>query len=216
MNVPALNYLLRSEIYVTEDGQLRAAHLVLGYQPLSRSFQAIGHAIRAGNLRLARIDVSKTGFLAQRDLPPVALPSVRDPYLAEQLPPLDEPGIAVPVEGEAESSRLSLEEETDEFYFEEEVQQAPLVELFDPEGEQDQHSAVGAPIIITCSDDPSDEEIEPMAGKGKTLRELMASRGKVNHQKASHQKDQLSHRPRPFPLWSLRFPRTQALRLIRT
>ena len=108
MNVPALNYLLRSEIYVTEDGQLRAAYLVLGYQPLSRSFQAIGHAIRAGSPRLARIDVSKTGFLAQRDLPPVVLPGVRDPYLAEQLPLPDEPGVAVPVEEEAESSRLSL------------------------------------------------------------------------------------------------------------
>ena len=76
MNVPALNYLLRSEIYVTEDGQLRATHLVLGYQLLSRSFQAIGHAIRAGNPRLARIDVSKTGFLAQCDLPLVVLPGV--------------------------------------------------------------------------------------------------------------------------------------------
>ena len=178
MNVPALNYLLRSEIYVTEDEQLRAAHLVLGYQPLSRSFQAIGHAIRAGSPRLARIDVSKNGFLAQRDLPPVVLPGVRDPYLAEQLPPPNEPGVAVPVEEETESSRLSLEEEIDEFYFKEEVQQTPLVELSDPEGEQDQHSAVGVPSIIICSDDPSDEEVEPMAGKGKTLRELMASRGK--------------------------------------
>ena len=98
MNVPALNYLLRSEIYVTEDGQLRVAHLVLGYQPLSRSFQAIGHAIRAGSLRLARIDVSKTGFLAQRDLPPVVPAGVRDPYLAEQLPPPVEPRVVVPVE----------------------------------------------------------------------------------------------------------------------
>ena len=76
VNVPALNYLLRSEIYVTEDGQLRAAHLVLGYQPLSRSFQAIGHAIRAGSPRLARINVSKTGFLARRDLPLVVPPDV--------------------------------------------------------------------------------------------------------------------------------------------
>ena len=83
VNMPTLNYLLRSEIYATEDGQLRAAHLVLGYQPLSRSFQAIGHAIRAGSSRLARIDVSKTGFLARHDLPPVVLPGVRDPYLAE-------------------------------------------------------------------------------------------------------------------------------------
>ena len=162
MNVPALNYLLRSEIYVTGDGQLRAAHLVLGYQPLSRSFQAIGHAIRAGSSRLARIDVSKTGFLAQRDLPPVLQPGVRDPYLAEQLPPPDEPGVAVLVEGEIESSRLSLEEEIDEFYFEEEVQQDPVVELFDPEGEQDCNSVAGGPIIITCSDDSSDGEVGEM------------------------------------------------------
>ena len=111
VNVLALNYLLRSEIYATEDGQLRAAHLVLGYQPLSRFFQAIGHAIRAGSPRLARIDVSKPGFLARRDLPPVVLPGVRDPLLAEQLPPPDEPGVAVPVKGQTESSRLSLEEE---------------------------------------------------------------------------------------------------------
>ena len=66
--------------------------------------------------------MSKTGFLARRDLPPVVLPGIRDPYLAEQQPPPDEPGVAVPVGGETESSRLSLEEEIDEFYFEEEVQ----------------------------------------------------------------------------------------------
>ena len=179
--MPALNYLLRSEIYVTADEQLHAAHLVLGYQPLSRSFQAIGHAIRAGSPRLARIDVSKTGFLARRDLPPVVLPGVRDPYLAEQLPPPDEPDVAVPVEGETESSRLSLEEEIDEFYFEDEVQQDPVVELSDPEGEQDHNSVVGGPIIITCSDDSSDGEIGDM---GKSLRELMSSRGKGQSSKA--------------------------------
>ena len=179
MNVPALNYLLRSEIYVSEDGQLRAAHLILGYQPLSSAFQAIGHAIRAGSPRLARIDVSKDGFLAARDLPPVVLPDVRNPYLAEQLPPPNEPGVAAQFEEEAESSRLSLEEEIDEFYFEEEVQQPPLVEFSDPEGERDRHSAVGAPSLVICSDDTSDEEPEPMAGKGKkSLKELLGSRGK--------------------------------------
>ena len=64
VNVQALNYLLRSEIYVTEDRQLRACHLILGYRPLTRSFQPIGHAIRVGSPRLARIDVSKPRFLA--------------------------------------------------------------------------------------------------------------------------------------------------------
>ena len=159
-NVPALNYLLRSEIYVTDDRQLRAAHLVLGYEPLSKAFQAIGHAIRAGSPRLARIDVSRHGFLAPHDLPPVVLPGVRDPYLAEQLPPVNEPGAAALIEEETESSRLSLEEEIDELYFEEEIQQYPLGESSNPEAEQDRHSAVGVPSIVICSDDSSDEEVD--------------------------------------------------------
>ena len=38
---------------------------------------------------------------------------------------------------------------------------------------------VGVPLVIACSDDSSDEEVDNMASnKGKSLRELMASRGK--------------------------------------
>ena len=62
INVSALNYLLRSQIFVNDDGQLRAAHLVLDYEPLSRSFQDIGNAIRANDYRLAHIDVSRPLF----------------------------------------------------------------------------------------------------------------------------------------------------------
>ena len=64
VNVQALNYLLRFEIFVSEDGQLRAAHLILDYEPFSCAFVDVGQAIRAGSPRLARIDVSKLGFLA--------------------------------------------------------------------------------------------------------------------------------------------------------
>ena len=78
VNIQALNYLLRSEIYVNEDGQLRAAHLILGYEPLSCAFQDVGHSIRAGSPRLARIDVSKTRFLARDDLRPVVLPGIQN------------------------------------------------------------------------------------------------------------------------------------------
>ena len=187
MNVQVLNYLLRSEIYITEDGQLRACHLVLGYRPLTRSIQAIGHAIRAGSPRLARIDVSKPKFLTREDLKPVVLPSAWNLPPAVQLPPPDNLDVATPVEGETESSRLSLEEEIDEFYFEEEVYKTPVIELSDPEGEQDRNSVVGAPIIIACSDDSSDEEVDNMAGKGKTLRELMSSRGKGQSSKVPAQ-----------------------------
>jgi len=101
------------------------------------------------------------------------------------LPPPDNLEVAAQAEGEIESSRLSLEEEIDEFYFEEDIPKAPLIELLDPEGEQDWNSVVDAPLVIACSDDSSDEEVDNMASnKEKSLRELMASRGKGQSSKA--------------------------------
>ena len=58
-NVEALNYLLRFEIFASEDKLLRAVHLILDFKPISEIYQEVGHAIRAGNQRLARIDVSR-------------------------------------------------------------------------------------------------------------------------------------------------------------
>ena len=38
VNVFGPNFLLRLEIFVSEDNQLRVAHLILGYKPLSRIY----------------------------------------------------------------------------------------------------------------------------------------------------------------------------------
>ena len=78
-NIAALNYLLKSEIFVSKDGQLQAVHLILEFKPISKIFQEIGHAIRAGDPRLARIDVSKPDFVTRDDLPPVILPIQQNP-----------------------------------------------------------------------------------------------------------------------------------------
>ena len=75
-----LNYLLRSEIFVSADLQLRAVHLILDFEPISKVIQEIGHAIRVGDPRIHRIDVSKLDFLARENLPPVRLP-------LQQIPP---------------------------------------------------------------------------------------------------------------------------------
>ena len=72
--MPGLNKLLRFEIFISEDRQLQATHLILDFEPLSHIFQDVGQAIRAGDPRLVRIDVSKPRFLARRDLSPVELP----------------------------------------------------------------------------------------------------------------------------------------------
>ena len=73
-NLTALNYVLQSEIFVSEDRQLRAIHLILDFEPISKVFQEIGHTIRARDPWINCIDVSKPDFLAQDDLPPVKLP----------------------------------------------------------------------------------------------------------------------------------------------
>ena len=39
VNVPGLNKLLRSEVFISEDRQLHAGHLILDYEALSRIFQ---------------------------------------------------------------------------------------------------------------------------------------------------------------------------------
>ena len=116
-----LNYLLRSEIFVSEDCQLRAIHLILDFEPISRVFQEISHAIRAGDPRIHRINISKPNFLARKNLPPVRLPVQQ--IIPPLIIPLQQVPLEVPVAAEEEiaSSRLSLEEEIDQFSFMEDV-----------------------------------------------------------------------------------------------
>ena len=38
VNVPGLNKLLRSDVFISEDRQLRVIHLILDYEPLSRIY----------------------------------------------------------------------------------------------------------------------------------------------------------------------------------
>ena len=95
-------------MFVSEDRQLRAVHLILDFQPISDIFQEVGHAISVGDPKLYRIDVSILEFLAREDIMPAGIPLV--PTLPEVAPPRK--GIA--------SSRLSLDKEIDKFYLEEE------------------------------------------------------------------------------------------------
>ena len=95
--------MLRSKVFVSEDRQLQAVHLILDFKPLSKNFQDVGHVIRAGDPWLTRIDILVPSFLAREDLPPVELPlhhSSRE--------------VAAPRE-EIASSCLSLETEIDQF-----------------------------------------------------------------------------------------------------
>ena len=122
----------------------------MDFEPISKIYQDVGNAIRVGDPRLARIDVSRPSFLARDDLPPIA------PPLQRILPE----AVVVPEE-EIASSRLSLEEEINKFYFEEKGNQgAPVVNVSDTKDGTDRHSGVQAPIWVTTRPDSSSEEKE--------------------------------------------------------
>ena len=70
VNKASLDRLLKAEIYVNEaDGQLWAAHLILGYTPLSFAFQAPRCVIRARDPPLYRISVTYEGFIVPEGIP---------------------------------------------------------------------------------------------------------------------------------------------------
>ena len=112
-----------------------------------------------------------------QNLPPTAQP-----------PPQNLPEVAAFPEEEIASSRLSLKKEIDKFLFEENNPRAPLINLLDTEGESDRNSGVRTPVlVIAYPDNSSNEEEDSMAlNKGnKSLRELMAARGKESTSKAT-------------------------------
>ena len=103
---------------MNDDGQLRTVHLILDFEPTSRSFLDVGNSIRADDHHLARIDVSRPGFLAPYDLPPVDHPiPQRIPFPAQ---PLQQVPLGEAIIGEGIASFSSLEQEIDRFKFEEE------------------------------------------------------------------------------------------------
>ena len=70
VNKASLDRVLQAEIYVNpSDGQLRAAHLILGYNLISRAFQAPSCVIKAKDPRLRRISIAYEGFVVPEGVP---------------------------------------------------------------------------------------------------------------------------------------------------
>ena len=65
-----MDKVFQAEIYVNEsDGQLKAAHLIFGYNPISRAFQAPSCMIRAKDPRFHRISVAFKRFVVPQGVP---------------------------------------------------------------------------------------------------------------------------------------------------
>ena len=73
-----LETVLQVAIFVNdEDGQVRAAHKILGYAPLQKSFSDPKHVISANRPRLPKITVIEQGFLISKGSPiPEGIPLV--------------------------------------------------------------------------------------------------------------------------------------------
>ena len=65
-----LETILQAVVFVNdEDGQVRAAHKILGYDPIQKSFTDPKHMISANNPRLPKITVVEHGFLISKGSP---------------------------------------------------------------------------------------------------------------------------------------------------
>jgi len=160
--------VLRSKVFVSEDRQLRAVHLILDYKPLSNEFQDTGQAIRVGDPQLAQINIFMLSFLTREDLPPVELPLPR--ALPEAATPREETA----------SSRLSLDAKIDQFHLKEEgeVQEEP-VEILDFEGKLDRASAAcSLKLIVACVDPSFEEDKEMDLNPKRGLKDLLVGRNK--------------------------------------
>ena len=66
----SVDRILQFEVYVNEaDGQLRTAHLILRYTPISHAFQAPRCVIKAKDPRFHRISVAYEGFVVPEGIP---------------------------------------------------------------------------------------------------------------------------------------------------
>ena len=119
--------------------------------------------------------------MASKDLPPIRLPVQQ--ILPQHEIPLQQVPFEAPVAAEVEiaSSRLSLEEEIDQFHFMEDVRPSEKpVHISDSKTESVNISSVyPKQLIITQIDSESEEEEEQMDQKERLgLRGLLANRNK--------------------------------------
>ena len=138
---------------------------------------------------MARIDISKLGFLARRDFPPIELPIQHVPQ-----------EVVVPRK-ERTSTHLSLEAEINQFHLKEESEapERPL-EVSNSKVGPDRFSAADFPRLVLAQIDTNSEEEEEMAlNQRRSPRDLMAERNKGSSSKKAL-KSQVPHTLPPPPL----------------
>ena len=133
VNKDSLEKILKAEVFVNTNGQLRVAHLILGYTSITLSFQAPKYVIKAKDPRLHRISVVVHSFLLPEGVLVLEVTFTSQPILegtfTSQPIPKGVPKVAFPPQhtsDEATSSQPSNKEED-----EEEERQKEVVDVSD-------------------------------------------------------------------------------------
>ena len=79
VNQPSLDKILKGEVFAHTNNQLRAAHLILDYTPIFKSFQVPKCVIKARDPRLHWISVVTPGFLTTSPIPKGTLTTIPIP-----------------------------------------------------------------------------------------------------------------------------------------
>ena len=66
VHVRDLNFILRFEIFIHWDGQLRASHLILGVEPVYSTWQPFRQALLVDSPLLSYIDIRHANFIPPR------------------------------------------------------------------------------------------------------------------------------------------------------
>ena len=95
VNRADLETVLQAAVFVNDgDGQVRAAHKILGYPPVQKSFADARHVISASRSWLPKITVVETGFLISQE-----------PSVPENVPPVGPSSSHQVAEDESELDR---------------------------------------------------------------------------------------------------------------
>ena len=142
---------------------------------------------------MARKDVSRPNFLAPYDLPPVDHPIPQGIPLAAQ--PLQQVPLGEDIIRKGTASSSSLEQEIDEFKFEEET-----ILISEAEEGVNEHSCVQTPAqMVTYIADSSDEEEEMAPKTSPSLKELMKNRNKAPSPQDKNKSKPPANPPPPPP-----------------
>ena len=118
VNKDSLDKILQAKVFVSKDGQLQAAHLILGYKLISSSFKMLKCVIKARDPCLQRISVVVPDFLLPEGVPALegtlSTQPILEGTLSTQPIPEGMPKVAFPLQhstGEATSSQPIHKEE---------------------------------------------------------------------------------------------------------